>query len=682
MFRYLLERLSSFADGIKSVFSAIFWWFEGVSEVPRQIGRGLLRIFSGIFWVIKSPKLLFEWVVDFARGIVSGGKYVAKSVEATGRSITDTAASMKETVEQQPSFWQRLFSSGITSFRTWYWNQALWYRVVFTVFLVGFIVVLATAYPAWIAIKKWRSEALISSAEKYFSEGRSYQAYLKGKAAYYMDPDNPEVLAGMIEYSRSVRAPQTMQYGQELIAQGAVSSGALKTLAEEAQRNRTPDLARAFLRRLEAVDPDNEAIVRLRIELLILEGKKTEAYDMAKEVFNEESSAEILGHYASLALESETGEKREELISMLRLETARKDKRGLYAGLLLLKNGGLNSVEDVEEVTSLVLENPEVSRGHKLIAYSARIETGMNSIKELRPELDDLFDLGLQADRVQYAMWLFNSSHYEEIIRIFDKKDIANDSTLFSIYALAMIETNAKDRALDLLRSSEAFVLSEIERLILEAQAQRSLGRDEAYVSTVERAIARADINDFKTLEGYLKRLKSRDFLIKLYEKFVTFPTTAAECDANRLLFAYEERDVEEIDQIIQRQRLAAMKDFPASMSLLAYLRGLRKVGLLENIREMETLVAKYPGVIDFRVSLALNYFQQGYIGESGEVLQGVVDKSLQSVTGMNAVFNAVKWAANSHFGQADSGLNKYLDEPMLDIEREFLLSILGLEGN
>lgn len=681
MFRSFLERLRFLWEPISSAFSGLYWFFEGASEVPRQILRVLWRIVLGFWWVLKSPILLIRWFIDLVSGVGAGSRAVVKSVEATGRSLSESAASVKETVEQQPFKLQTTFVHGLRSFRSWYWNQALWYRILFTLGGVIVVLSLAGAYPAWIVLKKVRTDTLIAKAEEYFDQGRSYQAFLKGQAAYYINPDDPEVLSNLIEYSRSVRHPNTLQYGQELISKGTVTSASLRTLAEEAQRTQATDLARAFLRRLEAIDPDNKDIRRLRIELYVLEGKRQEAYDLVSADFSDQSSAEIFGHYASLGLQLEDGAGREALVESLWQELERKDKRALYAAILLLRERAVFSVEQIDQVTTHILESTEAERGHLLRAYFARIDSELTTIRELRGEMRQLFDFELQADSFQYCFWLYNSQFFEEILYTFQIQDVSNDATLFSMYALSMIETNAKERALDLLRSSEAFVLSEIERLILEAQAQRSLGRMQAYVSTVERAIARAEVNDYRTLEGYLERLNNGEFLNRFYEKFINFPSTVAEADSKRIISAYDVGDEETINDILDRQRIESLRKFPASQSLYAYLSGLRQQGVLQNIREVESLVAKYPGVIDFRVSLALNYFQEGYMREASEVLNGVEGDGLDGLPGMQAVYEHLKWTTSSRFGEANAQLDQFGDLPILELEREFLESLKALRG-
>lgn len=681
MFRSFLERLRFFGEAIVSAFSSVFWFFEGASEVPRQIIRALGQVLRGLLWVLKSPVMIVRWIGRLGSDVGAGGRAVAHSVESTRRSLSESAASVRETVEQQPFKLQTTFIHGIRSFRSWYWNQAIWYRILFTVFSGIVLLSLASAYPAWIYLKKWRADNLIAQAEAYFAQGRSYQAFLKGQAAYYVDSDNPKILSNLIEYSRSVRHPNTLQYGQELIAKGGVTAGALRSLAEEAQRTKATDLARAYLRRLENIDPNNDDILRLRIELYVLEGKRQEAYELAKIGILKDSGAEIFGHYASLGLELEEGEARHKLVDSLWDELDSNDKRSLYAALLLVRESTVLSVEQVDLVTSHILENSFSDRTQKLRAYFSRINVGLTTIRELRGDMRQLFDFSLKTDRFQYAYWLYNSQFFEEILYTFQTQDVADDATLFSIYALAMIETNAKERALDLLRSSDAFVLSEIERLILEAQAQRSLGRMQAYVSTVERAIARAEVKDFRTLEGYLERLNNGDFLNSFYEKFINFPGTAAEADSKRILSAYDVGDNETLERILKRQRIESLRNFPPAQSLFAYLRGLKAEGVLENIRELEALVAKYPSVVDFRISLALNYFQEGYLREASEVLNGVVSKGLEEVPGMLAVYENLKWTTSSRFGEANPELDKFTELPMLDIERDFLESLKALRG-
>ncbi|MFP4283552.1 MAG: hypothetical protein ACLFU2_13100 [Opitutales bacterium] len=683
MFRSFFDRLADIGSGLLSVLRGLFWWVEGIREVPSQMADALRFVGRGLRWVLLLPWRLLKGLVSIPRSLFKGGEVVSQTVKSAGRSVADSAVDLRGSIESQPGRLQSGFSGVFRGLRNWYLNRGKWSRRIFVTAAVLFVVGAASAYPAWLWLKGWRSEQLLEQANELFAEGRSYQAFLKGQAAYYVDPTNTDVLTRLIEFSRTVRHPMTLRYGEELIARGAVSSAALEALTEEAKRTQSPDLARAFLRRLERVDPDNPELPRMRIELTLMQGDRGAALQQARaEVEAGDDTADVFGLYASLVLQAEANleeEERAQVLEQLRANLEGGGQSSLIAAMLLLEYDERTSVAGVEEVVDIVLEHPEAQRRQKLRAYLELLRVEASDIEALRSEVQGLFDLTDSRERLEYALWLYEAGEHGEVIATTPVSELEDSRTLFYVYILSLIEVNRQEEALELLRSPEAFVMPEIERLILEARTQLSSGREEAYGVTVERAIVRAEVDDFETLERFIRQLNDRRFMVEMYNRFSQFPSTAAKSKANLLLFAYEARDSERVQELLETMRVQDFRDYPVAQGLVAYLRGLRETGVMDNIREAESLVARFPAVMDFRVALALNYFQSGYIREAGEMLQGVQSERLRSVPGMYAVCETIRWVATSGFDEDAETVKELLNIDMLEAEREFLQGIVEI---
>ncbi len=683
MFRSFFDRLADIGSGLLSVLRGLFWWVEGIREVPSQMADALRFVGRGLRWVLLLPWRLLKGLVSIPRSLFKGGEVVSQTVKSAGRSVADSAVDLRGSIESQPGRLQSGFSGVFRGLRNWYLNRGKWSRRIFVTAAVLFVMGAASAYPAWLWLKGWRSEQLLEQANELFAEGRSYQAFLKGQAAYYVDPTNTDVLTRLIEFSRTVRHPMTLRYGEELIARGAVSSAALEALTEEAKRTQSPDLARAFLRRLERVDPDNPELPRMRIELTLMQGDRGAALQQARaEVEAGDDTADVFGLYASLVLQAEANleeEERAQVLEQLRANLEGGGQSSLIAAMLLLEYDERTSVAGAEEVVDIVLEHPEAQRRQKLRAYLELLRVEASDIEALRSEVQGLFDLTDSRERLEYALWLYEAGEHGEVIATTPVSELEDSRTLFYVYILSLIEVNRQEEALELLRSPEAFVMPEIERLILEARTQLSSGREEAYGVTVERAIVRAEVDDFETLERFIRQLNDRRFMVEMYNRFSQFPSTAAKSKANLLLFAYEARDSERVQELLETMRVQDFRDYPVAQGLVAYLRGLRETGVMDNIREAESLVARFPAVMDFRVALALNYFQSGYIREAGEMLQGVQSERLRSVPGMYAVCETIRWVATSGFDEDAETVKELLNIDMLESEREFLQGIVEI---
>lgn len=680
MFQSLLDRLADIRRALGSAIGGFFWWLEGIRQVPRQLFNVILSLGRALVWVLMTPWFLLRGVGRAFGGLRSGGEMISHSVQAMGQSMSESAAGFREAVETEPQKFQGRFVRGGRTVRTWFQNKPGWYRGIVYAGLACLLIGAASAYPAWLWVKDWRAENLLKNADALFAEGRNYQAFLKGQAAHYVNPDNPEVLARLIEYSRMVGHPMTLEYGEQLMAQGEVPAGALAALTDEAQRRRSPELARAFLRRLERIDPGHAEIPRLRMQVAILDGQYQQAYALGRRLVEDgEASPMVFGLYVNLGLEIESGAELDRLVDSLWQAMEEADEYSLYAAMLLLRHHIPEGPEATVRVARHLLDHPDSSREQKLGAQGIRLQAGQVGFDEMREEVRALFDLSDAEDRVQYAGWLMGQGLSEEILESFSRAEFSDDRILFSLYALALIERGQAQEALELVRSSDAFVMSEIERLILEARILQSLEREEAYRATVERAIARGDVADYQTLERFLRPLNDRDFLIAFYDKYAGFPSTATASDARLLLIAYNLRDAERVEVILERVWVQEFREHAAAQSLVAYLKGLKGSGTLDNIREMEALVADNPGVIDFRVALAVNYFQNGYLREAGEVLDGVRLGDLDRVPGMRLIAQSIVWVSQARFGQAPAGVDLASQQGLLPLERQFLEEVLKI---
>lgn len=643
----LQMRLRDMADAFRRVLSAVGngfgWWFEGTRQIGSQLQDGLFLLGRLALLILLFPWRLAQMFFRAIQGLSGTGRAVERSVSSMGKSVRGSVIDLQESIESQPEVlkgrWQRLGSW----LGQWFRSRPAWQRHGLRVAFVLGLVALAAAYPAWRQFKNWRAEQFIAEAQNLMAAGRPMDAYFKGQAAYNLIPGDPAVLTELIEIARAVHHPQTLQWGRQLIDQGSASAQTVATLAEVAQGKRELALARAYVARLERLDPEHPDLPYLRLRLLLQRGDEGAAFRLAASyIESPEVDRRIAQIYFGLGLELEDASRREAVRSDLHRFASEDTARGLVAALLLLNPDLGDDSTDPAELVARILENPDAGRDERLRAYTAQAEYELEDWETVQARVRGEFDLNTNEGRVGYAGWLLRIERYGELADAFSLEVVAESRELYTLHTLALLLSGREQMALERLRSADAIVIPELERLILEARALRELGQNEAFVSTVERAIARADETQFSLVERLLRQLGEERFLIALYEKFASIPSTAVRSNANLLVYAYRQGDADRLDRIAARMRVESLDAMPVAQGLLAYVKGLQGEDADRNCEVLERLVSRYPSVIDFRVSLAVNYLRAGFKADAGAILADAGMDALSGLPGMYAVSLAI----------------------------------------
>jgi hypothetical protein len=674
MFDRFAERWRAFLLSLRNLGETIgdgfSWWFGGVGELPRQVWALLVALVSGLRWLVLLPLRVLQMVWEWISRLRGAGVALEKGVEELGKSVRDSAHDLRESIENQPRSLRSKWASWRLSVRRWFRVKPVWQKSLVLSTFALLLLSIAGAWPAWNWIRGWRAERLLGQGEARFEEGRVYEAFFKIQAAYFTDPANTDILARLIDLSREIGNPNTLRFGDALMARERPPTSSLAILAEEAQDRRRPDLARAYLRELERLDASHPAIPKLRIRSLLAQGNRALAFDEA-ETFHRERDfdREVFLLFASLGMESEASETAARVRAELEGLWPQEGEAGRLAAMILLAHTGGMNFERADLLVERILSDPGSSREDRLYAFGKALELEVRPFDAIREPLREEFDFGVREEAVSFALLLFSLGRYAELLEELALETVREERSLFTVYLLSLMECGRAAEALEGVRGTDGTVLPELERLVLEGRLLRALGREEAFVSTIERAIARASEENFAVGERLLRQLEDDRFLRLYYEKFARSPSTRVQSNANLLAFAYTEKDNEALVELIRRTPIELLDEVPQIQGLLAYLRGLADEGVPANIRKCEALVARFPYVLDFRVALAVNYFQAGFLSDAEAILQDTAIADLSRLPGMHAVTQAVLARVTRQGAEAPA----VEDDELLELERSFL---------
>ena len=151
-----------------------------------------------------------------------------------------------------------------------------------------------------------------------------------------------------------------------------------------------------------------------------------------------------------------------------------------------------------------------------------------------------------------------------------------------------------------------------MERLIYQAGIQQQLGLDESFETAAGLAISRAEVRDFAYLQRSIEYFKNDKLMLDFFRRVSREPRLALLGKSRLFALAYNLNQGQIVDSLVTELNLRDLKPYPEPQNTLAYVKLIRGEDLDEARRTAENLVARFPSLIDYRVTLALAYIRSG----------------------------------------------------------------------
>ncbi len=538
----------------------------------------------------------------------------SSSASRMRRGVSDTVRTSVKGAQVQAQEQPAELTRGVAGFwrrtKAFFWDRPVWARILMLLILVAMVSAPFTARPAYRQLIAWRSERLAERANSMAAEGRDQEAFDTAQAAFLLNRHNPEVADTVAKLAQAIDHPQTLDYLTIAIERPEPSPEIIALYVAESIRRGNLAQARPYLSWLQQAQTDTASTIALSIRYFMAEGQREQALAEVKEaVFEHPADIEILSLYASLALDHTSPETTDEGLDYLRQQSTQPTVYGRTA-LRILLSSDLVSASERTDYAYQLLAHPLIERDDFLLAYSSLLASKAVTFQELEEEVFGLFDLTDNADLRDCARWLLFNGLPTETMKLLPEAKAKTNKEFFQIFLTAMLESGRGEEVLEILSSGEPVPLSPVERLIYQAGVQKELGLKESSETAAGLAIARAEVRDFSYLQRAIEYFGNDTLMLDFFRRVSRDPRFALLGKSRLFALAYQLNQTEIIESLVNELQLRDLRPYPNPQNILAYVKLLRGEDIDESRRTAENLVARFPSLIDYRVTLALAYLR------------------------------------------------------------------------
>lgn len=507
-----------------------------------------------------------------------------------------------------------------TFLKVWRWWSRLFRRlhpamkVAISILLVAILVSAYFSRTLWRGLKSWRAEHLFAESQLLREEGELLEAFEKGRAAYFLDAEDPAIIRYMTELSREFNSPTAVFWGERLAAVAGEDTDALLDVVELALDYRNLELSLPYLGLLRQRIPENERLQVAEVRMLVEQGRRQRAFQRAEALLDEGLDDTFLHEtYAALGLRLQNEERRSEVIDHILSESRRDDSVGIS---MLKARLSMPELQDSERnaLVAQLFSHPEVEDLDLLIAASYKIRNGLATWDELSGMLLDRFNPRENKDRRIIADWMLREQLWEPALQLFDEKAAIADDSVCRLWLMARINAGQAVEVEAFLRSvgKAGLAVSTGIFRFLRALTFYNMGRIDDYNHQVFLAISASVPRDWAFIEGELQKLQDIENQLIFY-RFVAADRRFATIGYRRLFsYHYLNAETESIMQLLGEAELALFRNEPPTAAFVGYLQLLHGHDPSAIRRELETIATSERSDAFTRFVLAMVYTRLG----------------------------------------------------------------------
>lgn len=499
-------------------------------------------------------------------------------------------------------------------------NRSFFLLVLLSCLLL--IGLLAAPY-AYQRAKRWQAQRFFDDARQSESVGDILGAISKAEASHRLQPDNDAALMYLARLSLLLPEghEQMNRWWEEAMRTPDCTPADILLYVEKLVAN--GDLSRAYplIVSLRELQPDNERVVNLQSRILIDERKLVEAERLLREFLSNHRDAGAVTHQRlaeTLLSFASTARRKEAEAILLDLAKHATGEPQLFALRRITRSTELFSPKERADAGEILLQRDDLTIADRLTAYNSLLEDRRMRRTEIRDRLIALLQEESEDENdalARLGAWLINSDQSRYFLQLLTLDEARLDPNIFAARLMAMVRVGDAEEVYGItFDRSDENPLDEVQNLLIRAEALAALERRDEFLTTLRSLADLANADNFKVIERRLLSYGAWDILLEAYDRLLSIDSLRPMARRKKLIAYYflgRERDLltllEEFDGYLTEEE-------PTTQALIAYLNTLYGREAEESTAIAESLVTRYPNIIDFRVVLAFNAYKRGQI--------------------------------------------------------------------
>ena len=488
-------------------------------------------------------------------------------------------------------------------------------------------------------IKDWRARQFTERAKVLMAEDKLQEAFNNAASAMQMRPGLADVRRTYAEVLLSAGKAEGTAVLQQMVDDGSATAADRLALADAALRfGDLPVAEREALQLLQSGDDAPGALLRLA-RVRVAQQRVPDAVQALRESLEAGGGSDAAVLLARLQFAANTPESTAQALALLRPLALQTDQAGLETLLTLLASPALKSEEGMVWIEAL-RKHPQASDEQKLAAASAEIQIDPRRYAEVVKRAMADCASGSTEQRAQLARWLNQNREYDGVLEVIKPEEATGRSDLFLIRLDAMAGRGDWKEIAELLRG-EGIPLQTPVVLLYRGRAARETGDPEASATFYRRAVIEAaptpDVMWY--VINYLQRVGEDQVLEQELRRLSENSSFARQAFQALVPLVQKRQDAEELYGLYERM-LKSLPAEPAVQNDHRYFAAL--TGRRADVSGARDLVAQYPQMLAYRITLALTHLKNHQPEAAMRVFDGITLDPMQIQPYQRAVLAAV----------------------------------------
>lgn len=469
-----------------------------------------------------------------------------------------------------------------------------------------------------------RAERIHAKAIEAFEAERWEQASRLGTAAHHLDNGNAEIDLLVARSFLKQRNAAAISWWLLVLDEPGLPVDELRELTAALLVGQDLEVAMPFLSRLVELDGDNPETHRLWLQSLQIQHRYGRVRTLASE-FAKSGSEDWSIHraymYMQKNIDRDGGD--DAIISHL-LELIEEDgPLALNAARELIVFRGLDP--EPLALTAAYLESNAQTNMDRLFATSAAVRAGQRSRGDLDSVLEDILAEPADDDFLKLVVWAKWMGEADWFLSRLDWETFRDNGGTADAF-LDLLYTERRFGELLQLTESAASEGGEGMAVFLYYRSVALLesGDPEGAQETLDLAVQTVDPASYASLERYLSRDQRWELLSRLYDIILRNSPGESIFLGKALGARYYAGLQDELKPILEQIHLEEYSKQPNIQGFLLYARLLDEGFTAQTHKEIETLMADFPEIFDFRLVLGVSYVLQGRRALGEDLLTGM----------------------------------------------------------